>query len=231
MKKFIWVLSFMIFLVPASSFASDVFGNFQFKLGGYHPEVDEEFGGSATPFADVFDDDLMLMGEIEIDMYFWSGFGKLGLGINAGYTTTSASVLTEDGSEVEDTTSFSVWPLRTAAVYRLDVWANDEGFPLVFVAKLGLDFHHWNTRDTNDNVSSVGGIQGSGWKWGWHASLGIDLLLDFIDTSSAANFDLNWGVNNTYFTVEWVIQNVDDFGGGGIDLSDNFFLFGLNFEY
>lgn len=232
MKKFVWILALLVFLVPSASFAeSPVYGSFQFKMGGWYPEIDEEFGGGATPFADVFDDSLLLIGEIEVDTYFWSGFGRLGVGISAGYSTVEGNVLTEDGSDVEDTTSFSVWPFRVGAIYRLDKWTVDSGFPFVLVGKLGLDLHHWNTRDTNGDVSVSDGNSGSGWKMGWHGSIGVDLLLDIIDPSSAALFDLNWGVNNTYLTVEWMFQNVDGFGGGGIDLSDNYFLFGLNFEY
>ncbi len=231
MKRILFVLA-LLMLLPATAAAdqSPIYGNVEFRMGGWYPSIDDEFGGSG-PFADHFGDSNLLIGELELGAYFWQGFGRLGASISAGYTTVTGNALATDGSDVTDETTFSVWPLRANVLYRLDVWNDENGFPLVPAAKLGLDLHYWNTRDTQGDLSSSNGNKGDGWKYGWHGSLGLHFLLDVIDRESAALFDLNWGVNNTYLFAEFIFQNVDSFGGDGFDLSDNFFMFGLNFEY
>ena len=231
MKRFLALFALIAILLPATVQAqTPTYGNFEFKLGGWYPSIDDEFGGSG-PFEQHFGDGNLLIGEIEFGAYFWQGFGKLGASLSVGYTTVTGNALATDGTSVSDETTFSVWPFRANVLYRLDIWAEDNGFPLVPAAKLGLDLHHWNTRDTQGNVSSTNDRQGSGWKWGWHGSLGVHFLLDIIDPESAALFDLNWGINNTYLFAEFYLQQVNDFGADGLDLSDNFFMFGLNFEY
>ncbi len=211
---------------------SPVSGIAEVKFGGYQPMIDSEFGG-ATPFADYYADDLWFL-EAEWDLYLYDGIGKLGLGLHAGYASTTGDIRSADGvsgDEVPGETSFSVIPLRASIVYRYDYSAIHHGIPLVPVLKAGLDYHLWWVTDGSGETASVDGFQGEGAKAGWHASLGLNLLLDVISPRTAAIFDLNWGVNNTYFFAEYMISRVDGFGGPGFDLSDDQLLFGLAFEF
>ena len=231
MKRFSLILFLAVLAVPATASAvSPVYGNFEFKLGGWYPAIDDELS-DADPFATHFGDSNLLIGELEFGAYFWQGFGKLGASISGGYSSVTGNALATDGTDISDETSFSVWPFKANVLYRLDEWTKDDGFFLVPAVKAGLSMNYWNTRDTTGDLSSTNGRQGDGWKLGYHFTLGIHLLLDMIDPSSAALFDLNWGINNTYLFAEFYVQRVDDFGSDGFDLSDEFFMFGINFEY
>ena len=46
-----------------------------------------------------------------------------------------------------------------------------------------------------------------------------------------AYLDMSWGVNNSYFFAEYMITRIDGFGGDGLDLSDDQWMFGLAFEF
>ena len=226
-------LTALTLLTPASAYAeTPIYGAVEVKLGSYYPSIDDEFGG-AGPFEQIFGSDSLLYGELELDYYLLEGFGRAGIGMHVGYTSVDGDVLTEGGEDVDvdDTTSFTVIPLRLSGVYRFDVLATEWGIPLVPAAKAGLDYYLWDIDDSAGDTANVDGAEGSGGTWGWHASLALHLLLDAIDPSTAAVFDLNWGVNNSYLFGEYMFTSVDDFGGESLDLSDDIWAFGLAFEF
>lgn len=220
-------------LSSAPAFASSpTYGVFELKLGGYYPSIDNEFSGTG-PFETFFGDGQMLMGEFAIDFYLLEGIGTLGLGLHAGYTSKSASVRDRNDmdEELPDSTTFRVIPLRASLVYRYDYSALHHGIPLVPVLKAGLDYHVWMIDGADGETAMTDGKSGSGGRTGWHASVALHFLLDVIDRSSAAAFDLNWGINHSYLFAEYQISKIDGFGSAGFDLSDNQWLFGLAFEY
>jgi hypothetical protein len=90
-------------------------------------------------------------------------------------------------------------------VFRFDTLARETVIPLVGYAKAGLGYGLWWT---GNNV----GTQGKGHTWGTQFALGGMFLLDSIDPHSAAEMDNEWGINGTYFFVEWMKANLDGFG-------------------
>jgi MYXO-CTERM domain-containing protein len=219
----------VISLPSVASAESDLYGTVELKLGGYYPAIDDEV--ASAPFEEVFGAGTLWFAELELGFYVWQGFGKLGLAYHLGYSSVTGNALAADGSEISDETSFTVVPNRASLVYRFDILATDFYIPLVPVGKVGLDYWIWWSEGPDGETSTTTGSEAFGGKWGWHGSLGLHLLLDVIDPASAALFDHNWGVNNSYFFAEYVMSTVDDFGGEGLDLSDSMWMFGLNFEY
>lgn len=219
-------------LAPATASAdSPKYGAFEVKLGGYYPAIDNEFGGGG-PFASYFGTDNLWIFETEIDGYIWDGFGKLGAAIHLGYSSVEGNAQSSTDEEVGDTTTFRVIPLRASAVYRYDYSAVNHGIPLVPAFKAGLSYVPWSVDGTDGDTAEFQGDSASGATFGWHAAIGLNLLLDIIDPGTAAVFDLNWGVNNSYFFAEYMITQIDDFGSSdSFDLSDNYFNFGLAFEF
>lgn len=218
---------------PATAHAeTPIYGAAELKFGGYYPAIDEEFGGSG-PFQEIFGDDDLFYGELEVDYYLLQGFGKAGIGMHVGYTSVDGDVIAEDetDAEITDTTTFTVIPLRLSALYRFDVPAIEWGIPLVPAVKAGLDYYLWDIDDAAGDTAVADGEEGNGGTFGWHATVALHLLLDAIDPSTAAVFDLNWGVNNSYLFGEYMITTVDDFGGDSLDLSDDIWAFGLAFEF
>ena len=62
-------------------------------------------------------------------------------------------------------------------------------------------------------------------------AVGLQFQLDILEPGTAATFDAEIGVNNTYIFVEGVFDWVNNFGGDGFNLSDNSFLAGLMLEF
>lgn len=229
------VLALSLIALPSSAAAeSTVYGSFELKLGGYYPGIDAEFAGTG-PFETFYGSDWRFYGEFVWNWYLLDSIGKLGVGAHVGYTSATGAVKsTTDGSqdqEVPGETHFSVIPLRLSVLYRYDYSAIHHGIPLVPVLKAGLDYYFWEFEDADGETSNYQGTSGSGGKAGWHASFGLNLLLDVIDPASAAYLDMSWGVNNSYFFAEYMISRIDGFGSGGLDLSDDQWLFGLAFEF
>lgn len=221
-------------LAPQTASAeTPTYGAFELKLGTYYPNIDSEFGDSG-PFSDIFGTKNLVMGEIEVDGWIWQGFGKAGVAASFGFSRvkgTARAANPDNQSEVSDTTSFGVMPFRVGAMYRFDWLALHTKIPLSFNLEGGFDFYRWRIADSNGNTAEFDGESASGWKPGYHLGGGVQLLLDFLDTATAAAFDLNWGINNSYLFAEYLVTRVDGFGAEGFDLSDNIWLFGLSFEF
>ena len=216
---------------------AEISGAFELKFGGYYPSNIDE-GTEDQAFESFYGSDWIFASELEVDVYLWKGFGKLGLGGHIGYASRYGTVKLTDPDAAPDEfdsddageTRFRIIPLRASLLYRLDYAATKYNVPLVPVGRVGLDYYFWQFKN-GENVSSAGGANASGGKAGWHASLALHFLLDVLEPSSAAYFDLNWGINNSYVFGEYMVTRIDGFGAEGLDLSDNMWMFGLAFEY
>ena len=117
--------------------------NFLIELRGgpWYPDVDAEFNGRATPFADMFGSSNRLQLGAELDWQFLriTPIGSLGIGVGAGYTSASAiAPLTQNPMPAAASwqrpsggqqTSLQVIPGYAVAVVRIDVLARAHGDP------------------------------------------------------------------------------------------------------
>jgi len=184
----------------------------ELRFGPYHANVDEQFP-AAQPYAAAFGADRKpLYVGVELDWQFLRvpQLGTLGAGLGWGYTTlggVETNVVTGEATPGE--TRLTIMPMYGVGVFRLDFLARETAIPLVGYAKAGLGYGLWRT--SNDV-----GTQGKGHTWGTHFALGGMLLLDALDEHSAVELDNEWGVNNTYFYVEWMFANLN-----GLDRSND----------
>lgn len=219
-----------LLLASPASAESPVSGSLDLKMGAYYPAIDDEFGGDG-PYAQAFGSESRFYTEFELGFYFWQGFGKLGTSYHLGFSSATGNAVTVDGSESADETSFSVIPNRLSLMYRFDVLKEEFNVPLALVGKAGLDYVLWYSEGGDGETSVVDGDSASGGKWGYHGAVSLQFLLDVVDPASAATFDMNWGINNSYLFAEYMMSNVDGFGAEGLDLSDNMWMFGLSLEF
>jgi MYXO-CTERM domain-containing protein len=217
---------------PNAYAQSATHGTAQVKVGSYLPDIDAEFNGSG-PYERFFDHRSILLLEASMTGYVWQGFGKLGVGVSAGYGRVTGPVVAADGGELEttDSTSLRTLPLRASLVYRVDQFQQRWNIPLVPVVEGGVDYVLWRAVGADGETSVADGVRGAGGKLGWHVSGGLHLLLNIFDPSSAAAFDMNWGINGSYLFAEYVMLRADGFGQAGFDFSDDHFMFGLSFEF
>ena len=207
-------------------------GAFEIKLGAYQPSIDSEFGGDG-PYSRFFGESSMLQIEGEWDIYLFEKFGHHGVAIHAGFTRKSAAVQTDDAMDVTlpGETALRVIPVRASLLSRIDYFARRYRVPLVPTLKIGLDYYLWRIGDSGGDVATANGAMARGGKLGWHASAGLNLLLDPLAASRAASMERKWGIANTYLFGEFLHTDVDGFGAQGFDFSDNQWLFGLAVEF
>ncbi len=136
--------------------------------------------------------------------------GTVGAGLGWGYTRSSANArfrAAPNDVSAEDT-NLSIMPMYGVGVLRVDYLARETVIPLVVYGKAGLGYGLWWS---SNNISTLG----KGHTWGTHFALGAMLLLDALDEHAAVELDNEWGINNTYFYVEWMKANLDGFNHTG----------------
>ncbi len=206
------------------------------RAGMFIPDIDREFGGAASPYADIFGDQKKLAWRTELSWQFFRGFGTLALGADAGYFHRSGKALLEDGTRAADSTSFILVPLGLKLVYRFDVLQNHYNIPLAPYAKGGLVYNLWWITDGNGDVAtweSAGGGKARGATTGYEFSAGLSLLLDVFDPDAAASLARETGIDNSCVFVEWTWNRSDGILGVGssLQVGGRTWMFGLAFEF
>lgn len=201
-----------------------------FRLGSYKPRIDDQFeGGGDTgpqkPYAAIFDDQSDVLFLLGLEYYLVRDYGTLSIGPSFGFWSVEGKGISE--GDASDDTKLTIYPLLLQVSYKLDIW--EDIVPLVPVVRFGLDYYVWEVLDgKGDTARFAPGQEAFGGTWGWHYTLGLYVLLDFLADEMAADFDRDAGVNSSYFTIEYHSATVNDFGSAdSFRLGDDTVLFGL----
>ena len=241
MKRLLTLLTLaMILPAPAMARKSDKEARtwlVDLQFGSYKPRIDTQFsrGENSTtpPYEEAFGTGREMLFSIGTERIIWSGIGTVSLGLSAGYWNVEGQAVQADGSaddEAGDSTELVIYPLQVQASYRVDTWS--EIVPLVPVARAGFSHYFWRILDGSGDVAQFSqGQEASGATQGWHATFGVHLLLDFLDTEMADDFANDAGVENSYLTIEYRYSRVDDFGSAdSFRLGDETLLIGLSLD-
>ena len=206
----------------------------EFRLGGYRPLIDRG-ASSGQPWEAIFGNSRMLLFEGEVDKILWEKFGTIALGFSIGYGEKYGKALISAGSPGEGTpsgenTSLKVIPARLLAVYRFDYFALRHSIPLVPYGKAGLVAMGWWTQK-GGSLEYVDGHRSLGVKFGYSFAGGLSLMLDFLEPRLAKDFFTDVGVRHSYLFGEYVYENVNTFGKGGLDLSSRHWMFGFAMDF
>ncbi|HSB20861.1 MAG TPA: MXAN_2562 family outer membrane beta-barrel protein [Anaeromyxobacteraceae bacterium] len=196
-------------------------GSFQLQMGGYRPNIDSEFGGTATPYRDIFGTGRNFIYKAQVAGSLYAGFGTLDLGFGIGwFQKTGKGLIQGTTTPSGDDTSFRILPLSLSLTYRFDPFV--EKVPFAPYARASLErWQWWVTNGGGGTAQVIGGPSGQGATNGWSAALGLCFLLDFLDPTLAREMDRDVGVNHTYLFLEATRTKVDDFGSSkSWDLSD-----------
>ncbi len=183
-------------------------GSIELGAGPYVPNIDREFHGP-TPYRDIFGGKPAPMWRLHVAKSIWSGAGSLEVGVRTGFWSKSGhAILTSGpnaGQSSGDRTTLNVVPTSLTLSYRADQIYENVGIPLVPYARVALERYNWWV------------TKGSKWTKkgatnGWSASLGLALILDWLDPGAARDLDNETGVNHTALYFDVTKSKVDDFG-------------------
>ena len=211
--------------VPSSDpsrFASPRWGAFEMSLSGYHPRIDAEFRGTATPFESTFGSSRGLMFRADLAKSLFTEFGTLDVGLGLGYWERYGHGQLPTGEVAPDSTGLRVIPTRVSITYRFDLLANNYPIPIAPYVRLSFDRYWWWVTNGSGGTASLAGKFGRGATNGYSFSGGVAFLLDFIDRGLAREMDRDTGINHTYFFVDFTKSYISDFGSSGSwDMSDD----------
>ena len=215
---------------PSSSF-SPMTSTVTLSGGAYQPSIDDEFiprDGVQRPYARVFQDQSPVMFQVQLERHLLDSYGLLSIGGILGYWNVEGDGLSV--TNVTETTEMSVIPFAVYAGYRFDLF--QDLIPLVPSLKLGVNYYTWSIYDGSGDIASfVDGSEASGGTFGWFYSIGVNLLLDFLDREMAWSFDRDAGVNHSYLTFEYQVSTVNDFGDpDSFRLGSEMMLFGITLD-
>ncbi len=191
-------------------------GSFEIRFSGYRPDIDSEFGGTATPYANAFgSSQALLVQALFSHSFLVSDVATLDVGFGAGYWEKHGVGVCYTCSPVVagDRTSMRIVPVTAAATARLDWLFYGLGVPLTPYLRAAVHDYFWWTYDGGGGVS-VGptGQRGSGQTLGWSVTGGVGLVLDFFDPQLAREMDFDTGINHTILIVDVTKAWMDGFG-------------------
>ncbi len=216
---------------PAFSAEDERSSALQITFADYQPSIDDQFATSPGPYEQVFGGETSLMFEIGWEGHLVRDAGALTAGLSIGFWSVQGNAILAGGTQGADTTSFQILPISAQLSYRFDVFA-ERYFPLAPVARVGVDYYLWRVLDGTGEVAYFSpGNDAQGSTYGWHAAVGVHLLLDFFAPDMAIAFERNAGVYNSFLIAEYRYSQIDEFGSASsFRLGDDAFVFGLALE-
>jgi hypothetical protein len=156
-------------------------------------------------------------GSVEFSFLYHSRYAaELGVGVVPGGGKAFGAT---SGDPSGDHFGLLLIPIENSFAFRADFREDQLLVPYV---KAGPDYVFFHETLNGDSTS--------GFKFGLHGAVGLQILLDRIDPLSNY-FERDVGVNDVYFTIEGRYAWVNNFGSGGLDLSNLTATGGFLFEF
>jgi hypothetical protein len=200
------LLALLASLPTAARAESPRWGTFELRLDNYRPDIDSEFDGAATPYADIFGTGRGWFPRILVSYTLFDRFVQLDAGAGTGWFRAKGKGQLFTGGDSGDDTTFGIVPTTLALTLRVDGAAQRWSIPLELFGRAALERYNWYVTDGTASVTQKGATNG------WSVSAGVGLLLDIIDPVLARELDEDSGVNETWLYFEVEKSVVDDFG-------------------
>jgi hypothetical protein len=222
------------------------------RVGPYIPGIDAQLdmpaAGSAGPYEAMFGG-YAILPMLDVERFFWKGFGQLGAGVSIGYMGRKAHPW-QAGSDPNDKNrprsagddnTFRLFPLSVNAVYRLTVLDDEYGIPLIPYARAGLAYYVWWVTAPSGDFAKTCTSGGSdpmcattsarGASLGVVGSIGLAIRAERIDTSAARSMHES-GIEHAGFYGEYSVGKVDGFGSDKkLSVGDATWFAGVDFEF
>lgn len=166
---------------------------------------------------------LPLMG-LDVDVHMTDAFGSLQLGVGATYTFVTDKAVNDKACTQKTTNNVSAhfFQLKPQVTYVLDRWI--DSFPLApyirgAIVGQGYVFTFQDKLDQPGSNPSAPGTRGSGVVFGWEAAFGLMFLLDVLEPNVASSARGEGTYDHTYLKAEIAYMPINNFNGGGMNLS------------
>jgi hypothetical protein len=194
-------------LLPLAAAAeSPTWGTFELRFASYRPNIDSEFNGTKSPYADDFGKGRGLFPKVLVSWTVLDQFVQVDVGVGTGWFRAKGKGRFVDGTVSGDNTTFSIIPATLALTLRVDGAAQRWGIPLELYGRAALERYSWLITDGSGNFVKKGATDG------WSVAGGVGFLLDFADPTLARELDADSGINHTWIYFEVEKSKVDDFG-------------------
>lgn len=213
MKRFFCGILLLLVLLPFNAQAEEASPQWMTTelKGGFWIPASAELKRFFDPFVHMF-------GMLEQGFLYQS---KLGVELGIGFLSENGNAISATtGERSSDKFNLFLLPLETNITFRADFLEDQLLVPYV---KFGGDYVFFR--------QNLKGTVVKDWKFGIHGVLGLQILLDMLDRDTKSTMERDWGVNDVYFTIEGRYNYINNFGGGGLNLSSYMVCFGLLFEY
>jgi len=142
----------------------------------------------------------LVLPEFDFFLYRIPFLGPVGIGIAGGWASykgfacKAGTVVGNTCDQSTQGTKFTVFPVNTLAVLRIDALARQTPVPFVFSGKIGLSTVIYNEK--------VGGTKQGGTSLGLAWAFQFAIELNFINERRANALDEDWGINSSFFFFE-----------------------------
>jgi hypothetical protein len=219
----------LVALLTTPSFAR--FGQVSIGITGspYRPNLNlskTEKSGVTNPwYKCIFDDKLLPLMGLHVDMHLFDNFGSLRVGLGAAYAYASGfgvkhgscdnkSGQSTAGVKTNVVAGMHMLHLRPQLTYVLDTWI--DSFPVAPYVKAGLvGAGYYDTfQNKPDNPKALGMI------FGWEAAAGLMLALDWIEPTVSGEARGLGTYDHTFLVFEAAYAPIDNFGNNGRNYSN-----------
>ncbi len=180
-------------------------GSFEVGAGPFVPNVDSGVPGGATPYKQIFGGAPSPMFRLHIAKAVFSRAGTLEIGFKTGFWSKSGHAVDNEGNATGDRATLNVFPTSLTLTYRADFVWEEARVPLVPYGRVALERYNWWTTK-NTKWTKTGATNG------WSATVGLVLILDWMDPDLAREADSDVGIAHTGIYFDVTKSKVNDFG-------------------
>ena len=197
-------------------------GSVEIGGGPYIPNIDDEFGGTARPYHDIFGGEPAPMFRLHVGKTILQSrmLGALEVGFKTGFWSKSGRAVNPDnGQPTGDRARFTIVPTSLTLTYRADFVYEQLRVPLIPYGRVTAERYNWWT-SKEDEWTEKGATNG------WSATAGVGLVIDWMDPDAARDLENEVGIAHTILYFDVTKSKVDDFGSDeSWDLSEKNKLF------
>lgn len=246
-RRFLYCFAMLAMTISIPALAELGQVNFGIIGSTYKPNLDgstKADGSQARQFyGTMFEDKLLPLMGVEVDVHLLDDFGSLQLGVGLQYACVGGSALQVDPNGIltnnrsSDSVGLHMLYLKPQLTYILDSWVDT--VPLAPYVRGGILAMGYMFRYQGGIDREQGGVNPMGFMFGWEAAAGLMLAIDWMEPSVSKAARANNTYDHIYLKAEAAYMPINNFHQNGLNFSPAWpkqdlplmLTFGLVFEF